>query len=46
MRRLPQVLVNVSGVDKNALETCGAVSDAVSAAQEQLSDRPGEGSAA
>lgn len=38
MRRLPQVLVNVSGVDKNALETCGAVSDAVSAAQEQLSD--------
>ena len=35
-QRLPQVLVNVAGVDKDALETNSAVSEAVAAAQAGL----------
>jgi phosphoglucosamine mutase len=38
MDRLPQVLVNVSGVDKNALESDPAVAAAVADAQVRLAD--------
>lgn len=38
MNRLPQVLINVSGVDKNSLEQCEPVSAAVASAQARLSD--------
>jgi phosphoglucosamine mutase len=36
MRRLPQVLINVSGVDKNALEACDPVAEAVATAEAAL----------
>lgn len=38
MDRLPQVLVNVDGVDKNAVDTDPGVATAVAQAQSQLSD--------
>ncbi len=38
MDRLPQVLINVAGVDKNALEANAAVSQAVAAAEARLGD--------
>ena len=39
MAVLPQVLVNVAGVDKDALDGCAAVTAAVAAAEEQLAGR-------
>ena len=37
MRRLPQVLINVDGVDKNAVDADPGVADAVAGAQDRLS---------
>jgi len=46
MRRLPQVLVNVKGVDKSRVGTSPQISDAVGAAQTELGeDRPGAAAA-
>ena len=39
MAVLPQVLINVAGVDKDALDGCAAVTAAVAAAEEQLAGR-------
>ncbi|MDQ1247849.1 MAG: phosphoglucosamine mutase [Actinomycetota bacterium] len=39
MTVLPQVLINVSGVDKDALEGCTAVSEAVADAEAELAGR-------
>ena len=38
MDRLPQVLVNVAGVDKNAVDSNAAVAQAVAAAESRLGD--------
>lgn len=38
VRVLPQVLINVGGVDKNALESCLPVAQAVAAAESELGD--------
>lgn len=38
VRVLPQVLINVGGVDKNALESCAPVTEAVAAAEAELGD--------
>ncbi|MBW3620301.1 MAG: phosphoglucosamine mutase [Actinobacteria bacterium] len=38
MRRLPQLLVNVGDVDRDRLEGCGPVWDAVAAEEERLGD--------